>query len=123
MESADYPSPCIVEKESLNIGGDTETEAMKDFFEACFKKFSDRWVEMPEINNFITEEELFEYIDKIDSSRGTKIGMIISKFSGRILSDIKMEMFNKNAKGIRRKFKFTDTTKFQKKVGEFDEKW
>lgn len=118
LESAGYASPCIVDTEGLNIGGDSETESMKDFFEACYKEKPEGWMSMNEIYDLIEKEELFDDFDQLDSKKKTKMGKILSKFVGRIFSEIKMEIYDKKAKGARRRFKFTDTTKEQKKIGE-----
>lgn len=120
MEAAGYKSPCVIDKESMNIGGDRDTIEMKELFEMCFEEYSDEWITMQTIKDLILDEgNIFGYLKLDDRSGATKLGKKISKFVGRILSDIKLEVDDKKARGSRQKLRFTQTTAKQSDLKRF----
>lgn len=109
MESAGYDSPCIMDKEALSLGGDTETRDMKILFELCFEKYPNQWITKQDIKSLIinSEEDIFSYIDFLNKSDQTKFGQKITKFVGRVLSNILLEVQNSSVRASRQKLKFT----------------
>jgi len=108
MESAGYENPCNTDKETIMIGGDSETNDMKRLFEMCYEFFGEEWIDKNKIKNLIkgSDEELFSYINFENKSEQTKFGLKISKFIGRVLSGIRMTIDNPNARPSRQKIKF-----------------
>ena len=114
MEAGGYKSPCVIDMESMNIGGDKETTEMKELFELCFEKHQGNWISMQEIKTLILNEgNLFGYLKLEERSGATKLGQKISKYIGRILSEIRLEIYDKKAKGNRQKFLFSKITVVQ----------
>jgi len=108
MESAGYENPCNPDKETIMIGGDSETNDMKRLFEICYEFFGEEWIEKSRIKNLVkdNDEELFSYINFDNKSEQTKFGLKISKFIGRVLSGIRMTVDNPSARPSRQKIKF-----------------
>lgn len=106
MECAGIGNPCVQDKESLSIGGDVETKEMKELFELCYKEHGDKYIKRSDILDIIKENELFMYLDFQKMSDLTKLGIKLSKFVGRIFSEIRLELKDSSAKGSRREFKF-----------------
>lgn len=109
MESAGYGSPCSQDKEIISLGGDLETKDMKKLFEICYEHSPEKWIKKYEIKNILkdSEEEIFGYYDFDKKSDQIKFGIILNKFLGRILSDIKLILYNSNERSSRQQFKFT----------------
>lgn len=111
LEAADIGIP--QSNNTLNaIGGDVETENMKQLFIACYKRWGPEWLSKSQIFNAIqdeTDEIMHEVLRDFDlSDRGvrTKFGMLISKFNGRILGGIQMVMDTSSDRSSRQKLKF-----------------
>ena len=110
MESAGYDSPCTIDKESLELAGDSETSDMKQLFEICYETYPDQPIKKNQIVELISNKDLFNYLD-FDTLKGkTNFGIKLRKFIGRILSDIKMQVVDSNVRSIRQEYIF-------KKVG------
>ena len=107
MESAGYESPCEPDTEN-SIGGDTETQEMKSLFEICFKEKPNQFLKRNEIIDLARKEDsdIFPYLDLSLKKDQTKFGIKLVKFTGRILSGIRMVIMNSKAKGSRKEFKF-----------------
>jgi len=110
MESAGYENPCKPEKQSLVIGGDYETIEMKKLFEYCYNKKPEMKLTKSEIKNLIRSEpdtDIFSRFDFDVMSDSVKFGLILTKFGGRILSDIKMEVVDNSVRTARQEIIFT----------------
>jgi len=108
MESAGYGNPCVRDSESFSIGGDTETEEMKELFETCYKFKSNQWIKRNELITIIKESgsDLFSYWDLDKASDLKKLGKILVKFNNRLFSDIRLIIKDLKVKGSRRDYKF-----------------
>jgi len=109
MEAAGYDNPCMPDKKTLNIGGDRETQDMKQLFEICYETFSEQWVKKREIRNMaeIGDNDLFSYVDFNKKADQTTFGKKISKFVGRTLSNITLILKDASTRSARQEFKFT----------------
>lgn len=109
MESADYESPCNQDKETLALGGDTETQDMKELFEMCYNKYSNQWINKNNIKELVMRDDchLFSYFDFDKRSDQTKFGNKVSKFIGRVLSDVRLVLKDSNVRSARQELKFT----------------
>lgn len=111
MEAAGYDSPCGIDKESLELAGDSETSDMKQLFELCYEAYPDQPMKKNQIVDLILNEEgLFGYLD-FDTLKGkTNFGLKLRKFIGRILSDIRLQVVDSSVRAPRQEYIF-------KKVG------
>jgi len=102
METAGLGNPCIKDKEMLGIASDSETSDMKMLFELCHESKPDTWMKKHDIRDLIinSPEDVFGYINWENKSDQTKFALKFDKFVGRILSDIKLVVKDKD---IRRK--------------------
>jgi len=112
MEAAGYTSPCTPDIETLAFGGDSETDDMKQLFELCYEKHGEKWITKSEIKSLILDERhaeknLFGYIDFASRAGQTKFGNKISKFVGRVLSDIRLVVQDGDIRASRQQLKFT----------------
>ena len=108
MEAAAYDSPCTPDKEILTLGGDSETMDMKRLFEFCYEKRPDTPLTKGRIRQLIElEEDIFSYFDFAKRSDQTKFGNKITKFVGRVLSDIKMVVKDDSIRSSRQEYIFT----------------
>jgi len=109
MESAGYTSPCIVDPEVLSLGGDSATRDMKLLFEICYNARKGELLTKADIANIVTidsESNMFSHIDFEKRSGQTRFGTLISKFIGRVLSDIRLEVEDIKVRSSRQKFRF-----------------
>ena len=107
MEAAGYESPCIPDKESLTLGGDSETMDMKSLFELCYERRPDAPMSKGAIRQIVESEDIFSYLDFQKRSDQTKFGNKINKFVGRVLSDIKMIVKDSSVRSSRQEYIFT----------------
>ncbi|MDD5193896.1 MAG: CHC2 zinc finger domain-containing protein [Candidatus Nanoarchaeia archaeon] len=107
MEAAGYESPCTPDKESILLGGDSETLDMKSLFELCYEKKPDTPLYKGEIRQLIEHEDIFLYLDFSKRSDQTIFGNKINKFVGRVLSDIKMIVKDSSVRSSRQQYIFT----------------
>jgi hypothetical protein len=107
MEAAGYESPCTPDKESILLGGDSETLDMKSLFELCYEKRPDTPLLKWEIRQMIEGEDIFSYLDFTKRSDQTVFGNKINKFIGRVLSDIKMIVKDSSVRSSRQQYIFT----------------
>ncbi len=108
MECAGFGNPCAQDIEILEIGGDVETNEIKQLFEICYNSNPNEFIKR---NNIITilsnlNDELFNYLDFTKNSDLTKFGMKLNKYEGRIFSNIRLIIKDKKIKGLRREYKF-----------------
>ena len=106
METAGYDSPCLIDKNSLSIAGDTETNDMKQLFEMCFEKHPNMPIKKNEIINIINDEELFSFYNFKERSGQTAFALNFKKFIGRVLSGIKLQVVNPNIRPNRQEYIF-----------------
>ena len=116
MEAAEYGSPCEPDVIDI-IGGDVETSNMKKLFELCYETYPEKIITKGEVRNLVLNsgEEMFENYELEKQSGKIKFGNLLLKYTGRILSGIKMQVDNKTKKTINQKLKFTNQT--QTKIG------
>ena len=109
LETAGFGNPCEPDKETMFlIGGDDETNDMKELFEECYKRFPDDWLDKKTVMNLVIEElGLFTYLELDDSGGRAKLGRVITKFIGRVFSDIRLIVANKKIRADRQKLCFT----------------
>lgn len=106
MESAGYGSPCKKDIKETGISLDSETDEMKELFEYCYKNSGDKWIDKNDIKMIINENGIMTYIDWSERSSQTKFGKKLHKFVGRVLSDIRLIVENKQIRQSRWKYKF-----------------
>lgn len=109
MESAGYESPCVTDKNSVGVAGDTETNEMKTLFEICYEKCANQWLTKKEIKELILKDDndIFSYLNLENKSDQTQFGKKIMKFVGRVLSDIRMIVKDPSVRSARQQYKFT----------------
>ncbi len=106
MESAGYANPCKKDKDSLDISGDPEVEDMKKLYELCYEKYNNIWINREDIFKIIEDEDIFGYIDLDKRSDQIKFGKKMSKFVGRILSNIQLIDSGEHIRSSRKQYKF-----------------
>ncbi len=106
MESADYPNPCMIDKNNISLAGDNETSDMKELFEICFEHYPNKGIKRQDIINLIQEENLFSYLDFEKRSSQINFAFKIKKFIGRVLSDIKLMIVDENVRTARQEYIF-----------------
>jgi len=107
MECAGYNSPCITDKNNLEVAGDSETSDMKQLFEICYFAHPNTPIKRNEIIRLINgEEELFSYLDFGERKGQINFGLKLRKFIGRIFSDIKLEILDRNVRTSRQEYIF-----------------
>ena len=121
MECAGYDSPCTPDSESGLLKGDSETEEMKELYMLCYGKYPDIWIKKREIQNICKDNQIFGY-DFMDISHNIKLSKKISKFIGRVLSDIRLIVQDESVRSARQDFKFTKRVETQRQCTIFDEK-
>jgi hypothetical protein len=128
MEAAELGNPCKKdEKISMGISLDEDTDEMKGLFEFVFETQPNAWLTKQQIREIIEKEDsIMPWIDWNNKSHQIKFGQKIDKFTGRILSDIRLAVENLDVRPARRKYKFTkEKANFDKKSifgDDFDEK-
>lgn len=108
MESAGYMNPCEIDKELRTVAGDYETQEMKLLFECCYKQYGDNSITKSAMISVIKEEGLFDWLD-LENNKGhqTQFGLLLKKFIGRLLSEIRLTVNNPTARPSRWEFKFS----------------
>lgn len=121
MEAAGYENPCKQTNETSLLGGDVETTDMRELFKLCYDKYPETWIKKTEIRRILEEEDIdiFSYYDFSKKSDQIKFGNLITKFTGRILADIKMIVKDPKVRPSRQEFMFTKNLlhRFSKKGG------
>ena len=93
----DYELFYIKDKNNLEVAGDSETSDMKQLFEICYFAHPNTPIKRNEIIRLINgEEELFSYLDFGERKGQINFGLKLRKFIGRIFSDIKLEILDRN---------------------------
>jgi hypothetical protein len=108
MESDGYDSPCMPEKEMLGLAVDEETSDMKSLFEDCYKIYPNKYINKAQIRQIILDSDgdLFTDVDWEKKSDQINFGISLSKYVGRIMSDIRLCVENPKARSTRMKYKF-----------------
>jgi len=104
METSGYENPCLPDKESMVLGGDYETTEMKKLFEYCYEKRPNERLTKTDVRELIRIEpdlDIFSRFDMSIHSDVIRFGLILSKFAGRILSDVKMNIFDNSVRSAR----------------------
>ena len=122
MEAAGYNNPCKPDVETFSVGGDSETQDMKILFEMCYEQFGEKFVKAGNIKSVIMESDdpMFSYLDFDRKSDQTKFGNKIVKFTGRVLSGIKLSVKDNNVRSSRREYIFTKVIKTDDKSEIFE---
>ena len=116
MESAGYNSPCKPHTYELETGGDQETLDMKKLFEYCHIVRPNSPLSRIDIRNIVEEnpeEEIFSYLDFKVHKDKVRFGIILGRFIGRVLSDIRFIKLNKTTKKENERFLFKRENKDQ----------
>lgn len=108
MEAAGYGNPCTQQKEVVTVAGDRETQDMKVLFEVMYATFPEEEVEKKAMIRVMQQNDIFAYWD-LESNRGdqTKFGNLLTKYVGRILSDVRLIDTEPSARPSRKKYKFS----------------
>ena len=108
MECVDLGNPCVKDKSIQGIGVDEETDEMKHLFEFINEIKPNGWLKKKDIQKYIrdSEDDMFHYIDWDKKSDQIKFGLKLKKFVGRILSDIRLVVKDKNVRSQRWEYKF-----------------
>jgi len=120
MESAGYLNPCTPDINLFGVGGDSETEDMKELFRLGHKSYK---------NEYITRKQIIEIVksDKVDifpdfnlniKSDQIKFGIILSKFCDRILGTVRLSVKDKSVRPARQELMFSDD--LNSKLTDFD---
>lgn len=119
MECANLGNPCKTDKETLAVGGDVETMDMKLLFELVYSKYPNQWISKSQIKDIILENEdgLFSYLNLETRSDQIKLGIKISRFVGRYLSDILLKLKDSTVRTSRQEFMFTKIEKTSENLG------
>lgn len=107
MEVAGYGNPCGIDKEIVTIAGDSETIDMKQLFEECYKVHPDSVCSKEAILKVIENEGLFDWMDLTSKSDQTTFGVMLKKYIGRVLSDIRLTVKNPKARASRFEYFFS----------------
>lgn len=99
-------SPCKKDTAEWAVGGDSETQDMKKLFEVCYSKGVHGGITMADLKDYCAQEDLFVDYEMLQRSDQVRFGSMIKRYTGRILSDIKMQVDNAEARGNRQKFTF-----------------
>jgi len=91
MESAGYGNPCTIDTKVITVAGDSETTDMKQLFELAYELHQEVPIKKQAIITLVQENDLFSYWD-LDTVRSdqTKFGNLLTKYVGRVLSDIRL---------------------------------
>lgn len=111
LESNGLGSPCVIEKDTLVVGGDSETESMKRFYEFMFEKMPNKQITKHDMIGLIVENELqsegvFHYLDFGKHEAKTRFGMLVEKYVDRILSGIILLCLDRSKQARRREYVF-----------------
>jgi len=129
MESAGYMNPC--ESENLDTvissGINYETDEMRKLFEYCYSTHPDEKLSKKEIRELIRSEidlDIFSRFNFDEQRDIIKFSMILTNFIGRVLSNIRLQIWDKNVRSARQELIFTKSTKIaqqtkyeQQKIG------
>lgn len=120
MECAGYDSPCTQDKETLGISGDAETSDMKQLFEMCYERFPEEWITKNMVKGIVTSDEgIFTYLDFDKKADQIKFAKKLTKFYGRLLSDIQLLVKDPTVRAARQELMFTKK-KEEKKENIFE---
>jgi len=107
MEAAGYANPATPDLDISSVAGDSETQDMKLLFEAACRMFPDEWIDAAKLREIISQEEIFTWFDFEKNADKTRFGKLLTKFIGRILSDVRLMVLDKNTRGSRQKYQFS----------------
>jgi len=120
MEVAGYISPCKPDEGIVSVAGDTETVEMKKLFEECYAKYKDMDIKKQEILRCVDDAELFPFLDLNQKSDQMKFSTLLTRYEGRILSNVRFIVTKPSDRTARKEYKFTKI-KPDKKIFDFDE--
>ena len=106
MESAGFDSPCKKDIKQTGISIDSETDEMKELFELCYSKIPNEYVPKQTLKEIIMGSGLMNYIDWSTRSSQTKFAFKLNKFVGRVLSDIRLVVKNREIRPSRWEYRF-----------------
>ena len=107
MESAGYDSPCIIDKDSIAMAGDSETADMKQLFEVGFSHHPNEPIKKNKIVWLLNEYDLFSFLELDKKSGQIAFAKKLRKFIGRELSGIKLGVVDNSVRPARQEFLFT----------------
>ena len=112
LEAAGIGTP--MQNDVLNsIGGDEETNSMRQLYTAAYEAYGSEWVSKSKIFEELQNPDsaffgLFGYLDweRHPESAKMRMGKLLSKYAGRILSDIRMEELKPTGHASRAQYRF-----------------
>lgn len=107
LETAGYENICGSDLSQMGIMGDAETADMRVLFEAVYRQYPNQWIKRDEIRQIAEKEDTFGYLDFEKKQDIIKFGMKLTKFFGRILSDIKLKVRDGEVRPSRQELMFT----------------
>jgi len=116
MEAAGYESPCVVDIDNTEYGGDVEKENMKQIFEIGYDEHPNEWVKNNVLYEIANNNKIYSLDLPIEKSNFMKD---IRKYKGRDLSGIQLIIDTHLKKTINHTYKFVKIgEKTTKIVGE-----
>jgi len=108
MENAGYMNPCEVDKDIDALAGDTETSDMKLLFELVNEVYPGKIATINDIMQIAVTNDLFTHLDIASDKPKDKaqFGKIITKYVGRVLSNIKLTITKPGIKPARQNYVF-----------------
>ena len=124
LEAAGIGTP--LQNDTLNaIGGDEETNSMRQLYSAAYEEWGSEWVAKGKIFSELQNADgpffgLFGYLDweRRPESAKMRMGKLLSKYSGRIFADIRMKELKPTGHASRAQYRFSridDTVPTQQK--------
>ena len=124
LEAAGIGTP--LQNDTLNaIGGDEETNSMRQLYAAAYEAWGQEWVPKAKIFSELQNPDseffgLFSYLDweRHSESAKMRMGKLLSKYAGRIFSNIRMEELKPTGHASRAQYRFSrieDTVPTQQK--------
>ena len=108
MEAAGYDSPCTPDRETLGLSANAETTDMKTLFEVCYERYPEEWISKNVIKAVVqSDESIFHYLDFEKKADQIKFANKLTKFYGRVFSDIKLIVKDHTVRTARQELKFT----------------
>ena len=117
MEAAGYNNPCVIDNDIVTVAGDAETTDMKELFEVAYKTYKENFIKKDAILTIVHDQDLFPNWDLVNN-RGdqTKFGNLLTKYVGRLLSDIRLQIKTPGARPSRQEYCFTKKEHEQTKI-------
>ena len=109
MTAAGLGDPCLpVPDESGVIDGDRQTGDMKALFRLANETFGEEWVKKDRIYGLLKGDgcELFSWIDLDKRQDTTRFGLLLAKFTGRILGGVRLSRDTSSSRTTNHTYQF-----------------